>query len=301
MLIALAGCSGMIGSGLKSRLAAAGHGLRILVRPSSPAIDGLPSAVWDPDRDQLDPEALVGADAVVFLGGANIADRPWSERVRRLLWDSRVRGAALIARTLASMQNPPKTFICASAIGYYGDQGDRLVTERTGPGSGFLADLCQAWEAAAEPATTAGVRVVHARIGVVLDPHQGALAKMLPPFRLGLGGRVGSGRQYFSWIAASDVVAGLVHCLEHAELAGPVNLVAPNSVPQADFAAILAQVLRRPCLVPFPAPMVSLLLGEMGRSLLLASARVAPDALMNAGFVFRYPQLEDALRALLEI
>ncbi len=300
MQVVLAGCSGMIGSGLEGRLAAASHGLRILVRPGSAPREGVESATWDPDRDVLDPAAFAGADAVVFLGGANIADRPWSESVRRLLWDSRVRGTALIARTLAAMPDPPKTFLCASAIGYYGDQQDRLLSESAGPGSGFLAELCRAWEVAAEPARLAGVRVIHARIGVVLDAHRGALAKMLPPFRMGLGGRIGSGRQYFSWIAADDAVAALAHCLTGPQIRGPVNLVAPESVPQATFAATLARVLRRPCVLPLPAPMVSLLLGEMGRSLLLSSTRVSPDCLMNAGFAFRYPRLEDALRALLE-
>lgn len=297
MRIVLAGCSGMIGSGLKAQLLASGHETRLLVRPQTSRPFGEQVAAWDPTAGMLDPAAFEGADAVIFLGGANIAERPWSAAVRKQLFESRIAGATLISRTLATLTRKPAVFICASAIGYYGDQDDRLLTESSGPGTGFLAELCQAWEEATLIASEAGIRVVNARIGIVLDPGAGALGKMLTPFKFGLGGRIGSGRQFMSWIALRDIVMALVFCLEQP-LQGAVNLVAPNPVPQKVFAETLARVLHRPAILPLPATLVSLLMGEMGRSILLASTRVAPNQLINAGFAFRYPDLEAALAAL---
>lgn len=241
-----------------------------------------------------------GPDAVVHLAGENIARARWSERQKALIRDSRVKGTRLLCDLLARYSPPPKALVCASAVGYYGDRADEILKEESAPGSGFLADVCREWEAATQPAVERGIRVVNLRIGIVLSPMGGALAKMLTPFKLGVGGTIGSGRQYMSWIALDDVVGAIHFALTNESLHGPVNAVAPNPVTNREFTHTLGRVLSRPTLFPMPAFAARLVLGEMADALLLASARVEPAQLLASGFTFRHPDLEAALRALLK-
>jgi|AMFO01.1.fsa_nt_gi hypothetical protein len=293
MRILVAGSSGLIGRHLVAFLRAGGHEVFRLVRRRATAPDEIP---WDPARGELDAPAVEGMDAWIHLGGENIAAGRWNARRRRAILESRVRSTRLLAETLARLDQPPRVFLCASAVGYYGDRGAEPVDESCGPGRGFLAEVCQRWEEAAQAARRAGVRVVHGRIGMVLSGAGGALARMLPAFRLGLGGRIGSGRQYVSWIAMDDLLGALLHCLGEERLEGPVNLVAPRPVPQAVFASTLARLLGRPAVLPLPAPVVRALFGEMGRELLLAGVRALPVALERTRFAFFYPDLAAALR-----
>jgi hypothetical protein len=242
---------------------------------------------------------MEGLDAVVHLAGEGIAARRWSSSQKEEIRRSRVAGTATLAEALAKLERPPKTLVCASAIGIYGDRGDEALDETSAPGSDFLASVCQEWEAAAAPAAARGIRVVNLRLGIVLTPRGGALAKMLLPFRMGAGGKVGSGEQWMSWVSIEDVVGAIHAALFDARARGAVNVVAPNPVRNRDFAKILGRVLRRPAIAPLPAPAVSLVFGEMGRALLLASQRVAPMRLRELGFEFAHPDLEGALRFLL--
>lgn len=292
--VVVSGASGLIGSALVDVLASRGHRVVRLVR--RPAAGGGAEIAWDAARGVVDSDALEGADAVIHLAGKNIAGR-WTAAVKREILESRTAGTRLLASALAALRRPPGVLVSASAVGYYGDRGDRTVTEDSPPGTGFLPDVAKAWEAAAQPAVEAGIRVVHPRIGIVLSARGGALAQMLPPFRLGLGGVIGSGRQHMSWIALDDVVAALEHLAFGSALSGPVNAVAPHPVTNREFAATLGRVLRRPTVLPLPAFMVRLLFGEMGQALLLEGARVLPTRLEASGFRFRYPRLEEALRA----
>lgn len=296
MKVLLAGCGGLIGKRLIQQLEAAGHTTLRLVRPTSDDPDGIP---WDPEAGMLDPDHLSDCDAVVNLGGANIGDRAWSPAFKKVILNSRTKGTGLISTTLAGMKHPPKVFLCASAIGIYGDRGDKLVDETTATGDGFLADVVDQWEQACKPAVDAGVRVVNGRIGVVLAPDGGALGKMLLPFRLGLGGRVGNGRQYMSWISVRDVVDALVFCLTNDGVRGPVNMVSPHPVTNQAFSKSLAKALRRPAFFPVPGWAVSTAFGEMGRTLLLGSTRVSSKKLQDAGFQFKDHHLDDALTHLL--
>lgn len=290
----VSGASGLIGSALVDFLASRGYRVARLVR--RPAAGGGAEIAWDPARGIVDSDALEGADAVIHLAGKNIAGR-WNAAVKREILESRTAGTRLLASALAALRRPPRVLVSASAIGYYGDRGDRTVTEDSPPGAGFLPDVAKAWEAAAQPAVEAGIRVVHPRIGIVLSARGGALAQMLMPFRLGLGGVIGSGRQHMSWIALDDVVAALEHLAFGSALSGAVNVVAPHPVTNREFAATLGRVLGRPTMVPLPAFMVRLVFGEMGQALLLEGARVLPTRLEASGFRFRYPRLEEALRA----
>jgi uncharacterized protein (TIGR01777 family) len=233
---------------------------------------------------------------VIHLGGVNIASGRWSQRRKRLIRDSRVESTRLLAGALATLQRRPRVFLCASATGYYGDRGEMLLTEDSPPGSGFLAEACVEWEQAAEAARAAGIRVVHMRFGIVLAREGGALKKMLLPFRLGLGGPIGSGAQHWSWIALDDVCGVITHLLACDELAGPINVVAPQPVTVAAFTKTLGRVLRRPAVLRVPAFAVRLMLGEMADETLLASARVWPGRLLDSGYQFRWPDLEGALR-----
>ena len=233
------------------------------------------------------------------LAGESIAARRWTGSVKERIRRSRVDGTRLLAETLGRLTRRPQALVSASAVGYYGHRGDEPLTEESPPGSGFLAEVCREWEAAADPARAAGIRVVHPRLGVVLAGQGGALPRMALPFRLGVGGVIGSGRQYWSWIEVGDLVRAIELCLALDTLAGPVNAVAPIPVTNREFTRALGRVLRRPTLVPLPAAAVRLLLGEMGRALLLDSARVLPRRLERAGFRFRHPDLEAALRAAL--
>jgi hypothetical protein len=298
--IVVSGSRGLIGSALVRELEAGGHIIRRLVR----GVPGAPTgkwaeARWDPPRMSIEGAALEGCEAVVHLAGENVASGRWTAARKALIRDSRVKGTALLAETLARLQQPPRVLVCASAIGFYGDRGDEILTEDSPPGKGFLATVCREWEAASAPAEHRGIRVVRMRIGVVLAREGGALAKMLTPFRLGLGGRIGSGLQYMSWISIGDVVGALQHALTAEALRGAVNAVSPKPVTNAEFTRVLARVLGRPALLPLPAFAARFAFGQMADELLLASARVMPERLPAAGYRFRHPEIEGALRQIL--
>jgi hypothetical protein len=293
MRILISGSSGLIGSALVPRLRAAGHEVVRLVRGAvSP--DG-PSIPWDPGRGALDRAALAGVEAAVHLAGEDVSSERWTAEKKARIRDSRVVGTRLLAEALAALPRPPAVLVSASALGFYGDRGDETLTEDSAPGRGFLATVCQQWEAATAPAAAAGVRVVLLRLGVVLSPAGGVLARLLGPFRLGLGGPVGSGRQYVSWITLDDTLGAVEHVLARDALRGPVNAVSPTPVTQLEFARTLGRVLGRPTLVPVPAFALRLMFGEMADEMLLASARLEPARLLAAGYVFRHPTLEEAL------
>jgi hypothetical protein len=296
MKILVTGSSGLIGSALVPFLTMGGHQVTRLVRTQSRA--GEMALHWDPDSGVLDPKSLENLDAVVHLAGENIAER-WTLAKKTRIRDSRVKGTRLLSDTLARLETPPKVLVCASAIGYYGDRGAEVLTEASPPGGNFLAGVCRDWEAASEPAQQRGIRVVLSRFGMVLSPAGGALAKMLPPFRMGLGGAVGSGQQYVSWIAINDAIGALHHALVTDTLQGPINTVAPQVVTNQEFTKVLGKVLGRPTVLPMPAFAARLMFGEMADELLLASARVQPSQLVSTGFTFRYPDLEAALRHVL--
>ena len=270
-----------------SALRAAGHRVDRLTR--RPPAAGTTDVEWDPARGRLDPRALEGADAVVHLAGESIAARRWSAAVKERIRRSRVDGTRLLAETLGRLERRPRVLVSASAVGYYGDRGEAPLTEDSAPGAGFLADVCREWEAAADAARAAGIRVVHPRLGLVLAKHGGALPRMALPFRLGVGGVVGSGRQYWSWIELGDLVRAIELCLALDGLAGPVNAVAPAPVPNREFTRVLGQVLGRPAFVPLPAFAVRLLLGEMGQALLLGSARACRGASSTPAFASATP------------
>ena len=293
----ISGASGLLGRGLLKFLTSRGHVLLRLVR-EAPRSDM--EIAWDPLHGELEPTALEGVHAVVHLAGANIAERRWSEARKRVLLESREHGTRLLCETLARTRKPPEVLIAASAVGYYGDRGEEWLDERSESGQGFLPELCRAWEAATEPARTAGICVVNLRLGVVLAAQGGALARMLTPFRLGVGGVLGSGRQYLSWIALQDVLRVVEHLIASPELAGPLNAVAPVPVTNREFTRILARVLHRPAILPVPAPLCRALFGELGQALLLEGARVSCARLEQSDFRFLYRDLESALRAELE-
>lgn len=293
--VAISGASGLIGTALSVALEREGHAVLPLVRSRRA---GPGEIAWDPDAGRIDAAALEGLDAVVHLAGENIAQR-WTPAARTRILESRVRGTGLLADTLASLRRPPEVLVSSSAVGYYGDRGDELLDESSSPGDDFLAGVARAWEGAAEPASKAGIRVVHPRTGVVLSPAGGALGRMLPAFRLGAGGRFGSGRQWMSWIALDDVVDALRFVIHTPALAGPFDFTAPEPVTNAEFTRVLGRVLGRPTFLELPAVALRLLFGEMADRTLLASQRARPTRLLGAGFSFRYPRLEDALTALL--
>jgi uncharacterized protein (TIGR01777 family) len=292
--VAVTGASGLVGSAFVPLLAAGGDRLTRLVRRA--AKDGEVS--WD-SQSGFDTAALAGIDAMVHLAGENIAAGRWTVAVKNRIRTSRVQGTRVLCEGLARLQPCPQVLVCASAIGYYGDRGDEVLTEESPGGEGFLADVVQEWEAAAQPARDAGIRVVNLRFGVILSAKGGALAKMLLPFKLGAGGRVGSGRQYWSWIAIDDAAGAIYHAIMTDSLAGPVNAVAPNPVTNTEFTRVLGGVLKRPTFMPMPAFAARLALGEMADELLLSSTRVAPKELQRTDCVFLYPTLEPALRHVL--
>ncbi len=300
MHVAISGASGLIGTALSAFLTTGGHTVSRLVRRAPRG----PSEVrWDPDAGTVDRAALEGIDAVIHLAGENVGGGRWTDARKTAILESRVRGTRALAEAIAGLEKKPSVFISASATGIYGDAHhgpDAPVADETAPvGAGFLADVCCAWEAAAEPARAAGVRVVHPRIGIVLDPRGGALQKLLTPFNLGAGGRVGSGRQWMSWIALDDLLGLLLHALVTPGVSGPLNAVSPNAVTQAEFARTLGRVLSRPSFMPLPAFAVRTMFGEMGESLLLGGTRVRPARALEAGFEFAWPELEGALRHML--
>jgi uncharacterized protein (TIGR01777 family) len=283
----------LIGRALVARLQSNGRRVRPLVR--SARADSPDDIVWDPMRGVLESRDLEGADAVVHLAGEPIAQR-WTGSRREAIRESRVRGTELLARTIAALERKPRVLLSGSAIGYYGDRGDEPVDEESTPGTDFLAGVAREWETSTAAASGAGVRVVLLRTGIVLSPHGGALERLLPPFRLGVGGPIGTGRQWMSWIALHDHVSAMEHALATTGLHGPVNLVSPNPVTNAEFAATLGRVLDRPALVPVPSFALELLYGEMARATILAGQRVLPRALLRTGFEFAHPTLDEALR-----
>ncbi|HEY1281276.1 MAG TPA: TIGR01777 family oxidoreductase [Acidimicrobiales bacterium] len=296
MKVAVTGSSGFIGTALTAALGAAGHDVVRVVRGDG---GGPGTARWDPKAGTIDAAALAGVDAAVHLAGAGIADHRWTDDYKRELVSSRLDGTSLLARTLARLDPRPAVLVSASGIDYYGDRGDDVIDETASKGTGFLSDLCARWEAAADPAREAGIRVAHTRSGIVLSPRGGALKKQLPLFKLGLGGRFGSGRQWQSWIALDDEVGAMLHLLT-TDVAGPVNLTAPNPVTNADFTTTLGAVLHRPTLLPVPSFGPKLLVGsELADVLLYESKRVVPRVLQGSGYPFRYPTLHAALTGLL--
>lgn len=296
MKIVVSGSSGLIGSALVPALRASGHDVVRLVRRSAESSDEIP---WDPAAGTIDAARLRGVDAAVHLAGEGIGDHRWTEEQKRRVHDSRTEGTSLLARALASLDPRPSVLLSGSAVGIYGDGGDTELTETSPRASGFLADVVADWEAAARPAVDAGIRTVYLRSGVVLSPDGGALKKVLPLFKLGLGGPIGSGRQWWPWIAIDDEIGAIVHLLT-AGVEGAANLVAPNSVRYRDYARALGRALHRPALLPTPMLGPRLLLGrELADSLLGDSQRVVPARLLESGYAFRQPQIEAALRSML--
>jgi uncharacterized protein len=297
MHIAVTGSSGFLGEALVGSLRAGGHRVTRVVRRAPSGPDEIR---WDVEAGVLDPADLRGTDAVVHLAGEGIAERRWTDEQKRRILESRTRGTQLVAEALAKLDDGPHTMVSVSGAHYYGDSGDTVLTEESGPGEGFLPDVCVAWEAAADPARAAGIRVVHPRIGIVQSPEGGALGKILPLFRLGLGGRLGSGRQFWPWISRDDVIGLIHHALVTPELEGPVNAVSPNPVTNAEYTKTLARVLNRPAILPVPPFGPALLLGrELASTLLFDSLRLVPERALQHGYEFRHTTLEACLRDVL--
>ncbi|MFE9373372.1 TIGR01777 family oxidoreductase [Streptomyces sp. NPDC006711] len=292
MKIAVTGSTGLIGAELVRSLRADGHEVLRLVRRAPRGPD---EVAWDPVRQYVDTAGLAGCEGVVHLAGAGVADRRWSAAYKKEIRDSRVLGTAALAEALAGLDTPPKVLVSGSAIGYYGDTGERVVDESAPPGDGFLPSVCVDWEEAAGAAREAGIRTVFARTGLVVARRGGAWAKLIPLFRAGLGGRLGSGRQYWSFIALHDEVAALRFLLDTESLSGPVNLTAPQPVTNREVTAAMSRVLRRPALLPVPAPALRVALGEAAGDV-LAGQRVVPGRLLEAGFRFAFPTVEEAVR-----
>lgn len=297
MNVLVTGASGLVGSAVVAFLKSHGHEVSRLVRTSPPS--GSSDVFWDPARGTITTPALEGFDAVVHMAGENIATGRWSAAKKGRIYDSRVQGTCLLCEALAQLVKPPKVLVSASAIGYYGDRGDRIMTEDSRPGTDFLADVCREWEAATALAAECGIRVVSLRIGVVMTPAGGALHKMLTPFKLGGGGVIGNGQQYMSWVALDDVVGIVHHALTTESLQGPVNAVAPNPVTNHEFTKTLGRVLKRPTLFPMPGLAAKALFGEMAEALMLSSTRVDASRIGESGYTFQYPELDGALRHLL--
>ncbi|MFQ5649509.1 MAG: TIGR01777 family oxidoreductase [bacterium] len=298
MKLLITGASGLIGSALEPFLRKAGHDVNRLVRHKESA--SCCDFYWDPYADELDRAALEGIEGVIHLSGENIAAR-WTESKKQKILDSRVKPTRFLSKIVSDLETPPKVLISASAIGYYGDRGDEVLTEKSKFGSGFLSDVVRQWEAATTPAAVKGIRVLTLRLGVVLSRHGGALARMVPPFKMGAGGIVGNGDQYWSWVGIDDVVGALNHALTTDTLEGPVNVVAPNPVTNREFTKVLGRVLGRPTFVPMPAFAARIAFGEMAQALLLASARVEPAKLKATNYEFWHPELEELLHYVLEI
>ena len=291
--VAITGASGMVGTALATVLRESGHKPVSITRKASESNEG--SIVWDPASGLKDPSRLETIDTVVHLAGENIAGGRWTAALKDRIRRSRVEGTRSLVKSIAAIGHRPKTLVCASAIGFYGERGDTVLDEDAVAGSGFLAEVCRGWEQEAEAATELGLRVVKVRIGVVLSPKGGALAKMLLPFKLGAGGIIGSGKQYWSWIGLHDLVRIIAFCVEHDSIRGAVNAVSPNSMTNYDFTKGIGRALHRPTLFPMPAFAAKLVLGEMANELLLSSTRVIPKKLKEQGFEFHYPELVGCL------
>ena len=298
MRVAVSGSTGLVGSQVVASFSTAGHEVvRLVRRPPAP---GEEAVRWDPEKGEVYAAGLDGLDAVVHLAGENIASGRWNAARKAAIRDSRVNGTRFLCDALAGLARPPKTLVCASAVGIYGDRGEEPLTEVSSPGTGFLAEVCREWEAASAPAARKGIRVVAMRIGMVLSPKGGALARMLPLFRAGIGGVIGGGRQYVSWVALDDLPHIILHALQRDDLSGPVNAVAPRPVTNREFTETLGTALSRPTPLPVPAFALRLAVGgEMADALLLASARVIPRRLEETGYRFRFAELSAALRHLL--
>ena len=301
MKVIVTGSTGLVGRALVRSLLADGHEVTRLVRGGSQGFraPGTAAVHWAPSRGEIDARELEGHDAAVHLAGESIAEGRWDDEKKRRILESRVKGTRLIAEALVGLSAKPRVLVSASAVGFYGDRGDEVVREESASGMDFLSEVCREWEKATLAASQAGLRVVHLRIGVVLSAEGGALPKMLTPFKLGLGGRVGSGRQYMSWITLDDLVSVIRRAIEDESLRGPVNAVAPRPVTNGEFTKALGRVLGRPTIFPVPAFAARLAFGEMADALLLAGARVEPARLNEAGFEFKNPEIEGALRSVL--
>lgn len=297
MKILISGSHGLVGEALIKSLSNDNHEIVRLVRRTS---SGAGEIEWHPNQGRIDAQQLEGFDVVVHLAGENIASGRWSEDKKRAIRESRVKGTSLLSESLARTTRPPSVFLSASAIGYYGDRGDELLTEKSAPGDGFLPSVCIEWENATKAAVEKGIKTVYTRFGIILDRNEGALAKMLPPFQMGIGGKVGNGKQWMSWIALDDVINGLKFLMSDTSVNGPVNFVAPNAVTNAEFTKVLGQVLSRPTFFPVPAFGARLAFGEMADALLLSSQKVKPGVLQDKGFAFRWPTLAPALKHLLK-
>ncbi|WP_043236967.1 TIGR01777 family oxidoreductase [Streptomyces violaceusniger] len=295
MRIAVTGSSGLIGTALVRSLREDGHQVVRLVR-RPPRVED--EVEWDPRREWVDTKGLMGCEAVVHLAGAGVGDRRWTDAYKKEIRDSRVLGTAALAEAIASLDTPPRVLVSGSAVGFYGDTGERAVDESAPPGHGFLPDLCQDWEEAAAAAQEAGVRTVFTRTGLVISSEGGAWGRLFPLFKLGLGGRMGSGRQYWSFIALRDHIAALRHILDTPELTGPVNLTAPAPATNREITAAMGRVLRRPTLFTVPAPALRIALGGMSGDV-LGSVRAIPRRLLDSGFTFTHPHVDEAIKAAL--
>jgi len=298
MKILVSGAHGLVGQALIKSLTRDGHEIVSLVRRER--VEGKPEVEWHPNRGQIDAQLLEGFDVVIHLAGESIASGRWTDDKKRKIRESRVQGTTLLSDSLARLSRPPAAFISASAIGYYGNRGDELLTEQSAPGKDFLSEVCVAWEKATGSAEAKGIRTVHARFGIILDAHGGALEKMLTPFRMGVGGKVGDGKQWMSWIALDDVVRGLQFLIDNQTVRGAVNFTAPNAVTNAEFTKTLGSVLSKPTFFPIPAFAARLAFGEMADALLLASSRVGPTRFLEEGFKFEYSELGPALQSILK-
>lgn len=295
MKILVSGSRGFVGNALVAHLTESGHEVWRLVRGSKSRQQQIN---WDPDKGRLNATDCEGFDTVIHLGGENIASGRWTKKRKKGIRNSRVTSTRLLALTLSHLRQPPRVFACASAIGIYGDRGEEELDEASSGGVGFMAAVGREWEQACEPAETAGIRVVNLRLGIVLGKGGGALAKMLLPFRCCVGGRVGNGRQYWSWISLNDAVRAMAYCLEN-EISGPVNLVSPTAPTNREFTKALGKTLHRPTILPLPKFAARLAFGEMADAALLASTRVKPKVLLDSGFQFEQPDLEQAFKAAL--
>ena len=293
MKVIVTGSTGMVGTDLCAQLQAEGHEVGRLVRRPA-AVDN--EIQWNPADGTIEADQLEGCDAIIHLAGENIAGQRWNDAFKSKIRDSRVKGTRLLAEAVARLNSPPSVVVCASAIGYYGDRGEELMLEDSLPGDDFLANVCQEWERAADPLRSRGIRTVHLRIGVILSSKGGALAKMLFPFKMGVGGVIGDGRQYMSWVSLDDVIGAVLHCVNRTDLQGPVNGTSPNPATNREFTKTFGKVLNRPALLPMPAFVAKLAFGEMGQALMLASTRVVPKKLQDTGYQFRYSNLENAIQ-----
>ena len=293
----ITGASGLVGSALIPYLGKRGHDVCAIVRSVKPL--GAATIRWDPEKGFIDYRDVSDVDVIIHLSGENIGEGRWTKEKKEKILVSRVHSTNFLAQILASLERKPRLLLSASAVGFYGSQGNAILTEKSPKGSGFLSDVCEKWEGAADPARRAGIRTCFARFGMILSPKGGALKSLLPPFKYGMGGKIGSGRQWWSWIALEDVCSALAHLIETPELEGAINVVSPFPVTNLEFTKTLGSVLHRPTLMPLPAPLARLAFGEMADELMLASQRAIPDKLIATSFTFRYPRLEDALKVML--